>query len=46
MCDALRLARAMVDADGLVVVCGSLYVVGAARADALSSAVPWEEAGR
>jgi dihydrofolate synthase/folylpolyglutamate synthase len=44
--DALRLARAMVDADGLVVVCGSLYVVGAARADALSSAVPWEDAGR
>ena len=42
----LRLARAMVDADGLVVVCGSLYVVGAARADALSSAVPWEDAGR
>ena len=28
--DALRLARAMVDADGLVVVAGSLYVVGAA----------------
>jgi len=44
--DALRLARAMVDADGLVVVCGSLYVVGAARADAMSSAVPWEDAGR
>ncbi|HXY27916.1 MAG TPA: hypothetical protein VEH82_06515, partial [Acidimicrobiales bacterium] len=42
---ALRTARAMVDADGLVVVAGSLYVVGTARADALSSAVPWEEAG-
>jgi len=27
-------------------VAGSLYVVGAARADALASAVPWEEAGR
>ncbi len=44
--DALALARRMVDADGLVVVAGSLYVVGAARADALSSAVPWEDAGR
>ena len=44
--DALRLARGMVDADGLVVVAGSLYVVGAARADALAAAVPWEEAGR
>ena len=31
--DALRVARGMVDADGLVVVAGSLYVVGAARAD-------------
>jgi hypothetical protein len=28
------------------VVAGSLYVVGAARADALASSVPWEEAGR
>jgi len=44
--DALRLARSLVEADGLVVVAGSLYVVGAARADALASAVPWEEAGR
>ncbi len=44
--DALRVARGMVDADGLVVVAGSLYVVGAARADALASAVPWEDAGR
>ena len=44
--DALRVARGMVDADGLVVVAGSLYVVGTARADALASAVPWEEAGR
>jgi dihydrofolate synthase/folylpolyglutamate synthase len=44
--DALRLARSMVDADGLVVVAGSLYVVGTARADALASSVPWEEAGR
>jgi dihydrofolate synthase/folylpolyglutamate synthase len=44
--DALRVARGLVDADGLVVVAGSLYVVGAARADALASAVPWEEAGR
>ena len=43
---ALRVARGMVDADGLVVVAGSLYVVGAARADALASSVPWEEAGR
>ena len=44
--DALRTARAMVDADGLVVVAGSLYVVGTARADALASAVPWDDAGR
>jgi dihydrofolate synthase/folylpolyglutamate synthase len=44
--DALSVARGMVDADGLVVVAGSLYVVGTARADALASSVPWEEAGR
>ena len=31
---------------GSCVVAGSLYVVGAARADALASAVPWEDAGR
>jgi dihydrofolate synthase / folylpolyglutamate synthase len=43
---ALAAARGMVDADGLVVVAGSLYVVGAARAEALAAAVPWEEAGR
>ena len=43
---ALHLARGMVDADGLVVVAGSLYVVGAARAEALAASVPWEEAGR
>ena len=40
MRDALRVARGMVGADGLVVVAGSLYVVGAARADVLASAVP------
>ena len=44
--NALRVARGMVDADGLVVVAGSLYIVGAARADALASAVPWEDADR
>ncbi|HWD53573.1 MAG TPA: folylpolyglutamate synthase/dihydrofolate synthase family protein [Acidimicrobiales bacterium] len=44
--DAVRTARGMVDANGLVLVAGSLYVVGAARADALSSNVPWEDAGR
>ncbi len=44
--DALRVARGMVNADGLVVVAGSLYVVGTARADAMASSVPWEEAGR
>ena len=44
--DALRMARGMVDADGLVVVAGSLYVVGTARADVLAASVPWEEAGR
>jgi dihydrofolate synthase/folylpolyglutamate synthase len=43
---ALHLARAMVDADGMVVVAGSLYVVAAARADALAANVPWEDAGR
>ena len=43
---ALRVARGMVDADGLVVVAGSLYVVGTARAEALAASVPWEEAGR
>ncbi len=44
--EAVRVARGMVDADGLIVVAGSLYVVGAARADVLASSVPWEEAGR
>jgi dihydrofolate synthase/folylpolyglutamate synthase len=43
---AMGVARGMVDADGLVVVAGSLYVVGTVRADALASSVPWEEAGR
>jgi dihydrofolate synthase/folylpolyglutamate synthase len=43
---ALRVARGMVDPDGLVVVAGSLYVVGTARSDALASSVPWEDAGR
>jgi len=43
---ALRVARTMVDADGLVVVAGSLYVVGTARADVLAAAAPWEDAGR
>ncbi len=43
--DALRVARGMVDADGLVLVAGSLYVVGTARADVLAASVPWEEAG-
>ena len=38
MSDALRVARGMVDADGLVVVAGSLYVVGAARADVFAAA--------
>jgi dihydrofolate synthase/folylpolyglutamate synthase len=44
--DALRLARSLVDADGLVVVAGSFYVVGTARADTLAAAVPWEDADR
>jgi dihydrofolate synthase/folylpolyglutamate synthase len=44
--DAVRVARGMVDADGLVVVAGSLYVVGAARADALASSAPWQDVGR
>jgi dihydrofolate synthase / folylpolyglutamate synthase len=42
---ALALARGMVDADGLVVVAGSLYVVADARAEILSEAVRWEDAG-
>jgi dihydrofolate synthase/folylpolyglutamate synthase len=42
---ALALARGMVDADGLVVVAGSLYVVSDARAEILSEAVRWEDAG-
>jgi dihydrofolate synthase / folylpolyglutamate synthase len=44
--DAVRLARGLVDASGLVVVAGSLYVVGDARAEVLSGAVRWEDAGR
>jgi len=44
--DALRLARGLVDADSLVVVAGSLYIVGTARAEMLSGAVRWEDAGR
>ena len=43
--DALALARGLVDTDGLVVVAGSLYVVGAARGEILSGAVRWEDAG-
>ncbi len=42
---ALATARAMVDADGMVVVAGSLYVVADARAEILSEAVRWEDAG-
>jgi dihydrofolate synthase/folylpolyglutamate synthase len=42
---ALRLARGLVDASGLVVVAGSLYVVGTARGEILSGAVRWEDAG-
>jgi dihydrofolate synthase/folylpolyglutamate synthase len=44
--DALRLARGLVNARGLVVVAGSLYIVGTARADILSGAVRWEDAAR
>jgi dihydrofolate synthase/folylpolyglutamate synthase len=43
---ALRMARGLVDAEGLVVVAGSLYIVGAVRADVLADAVRWEDAGR
>jgi dihydrofolate synthase/folylpolyglutamate synthase len=43
---ALGVARQLVDASGLVVVAGSLYVVGAARGEILSGAVRWEDAGR
>jgi dihydrofolate synthase/folylpolyglutamate synthase len=41
--DALRLARGLVDESGLVLVAGSLYVVGTARAAALDGAVVWED---
>jgi dihydrofolate synthase / folylpolyglutamate synthase len=44
--DALSTARGLVDGSGLVVVAGSLYVVGEARAEVLSGVVDWEEAGR
>jgi dihydrofolate synthase/folylpolyglutamate synthase len=43
--DALSVARALVDARGAVVVAGSLYTVGSARAEILSGAVRWEDAG-
>ncbi len=43
---ALSTARGLVDGDGLVVVAGSLYVVGSARAEILSGVVDWEDAGR
>ncbi|HVA08070.1 MAG TPA: folylpolyglutamate synthase/dihydrofolate synthase family protein [Acidimicrobiales bacterium] len=43
--DAVALARGVVDTTGLIVVAGSLYVVGDARGVILSAAVPWEEAG-
>ncbi len=44
--EALRVARGMVDADGLVVVAGSLYVVGTARSEVLTSTARWEDVGR
>jgi dihydrofolate synthase/folylpolyglutamate synthase len=44
--EALARARSLVNARGLVVVAGSLYTVGAARAEILAGAVPWEDAGR
>ncbi len=44
--DALSTARGLVDANGLVVAAGSLYVVGDARAEILSGAIDWEDAGR
>jgi dihydrofolate synthase/folylpolyglutamate synthase len=44
--DALTLARGLVDAAGLIVITGSMYTVGTARADILAGAVRWEDAGR
>jgi dihydrofolate synthase/folylpolyglutamate synthase len=41
--DALRLARGLVDGEGSVVVAGSLYIVGTARAEILDGALAWEE---
>jgi dihydrofolate synthase / folylpolyglutamate synthase len=43
--DALNCARSLVDATGLVVVAGSLYVVGDARAELLVGAVQREDDG-
>ncbi|MGO8863917.1 MAG: bifunctional folylpolyglutamate synthase/dihydrofolate synthase [Acidimicrobiales bacterium] len=43
---ALALARSLVGADGLVVVAGSLYTVGAARGEILAGLVSWDDAGR
>jgi dihydrofolate synthase/folylpolyglutamate synthase len=42
---ALALARRLVDASGLVVVAGSLYIVGTARADVLDDDGAWARAG-
>jgi dihydrofolate synthase/folylpolyglutamate synthase len=44
--DAVSLARGMVDPSGLIVITGSMYTVGTARADILAGAVRWEDAGR
>jgi dihydrofolate synthase/folylpolyglutamate synthase len=43
--EALSFARGLVDADGMIVVAGSMYVVGDARVEILSGAVRWEDAG-
>ena len=42
---ALALASRLVDASGLVVVAGSLYIVGTARADVLDDDGAWARAG-
>ena len=40
----MRRAKQLAGRDGMVVVAGSLYVVGDARAEILAEAVPWEDA--
>jgi dihydrofolate synthase/folylpolyglutamate synthase len=40
--NALRLARGLAEEIDLIVVAGSLYIVGALRGDVLDGAIAWE----